>query len=217
MNNFKLIKDFIKESIDHQKLYIRWGNIPKEKSRVSDRYRNIVHAKTGFEPDEFEKGVSVFPTTWSTTLKRWYVPSENTQWNSSLDELYNSSRPIFLLTGNEINEGGSDGEPLLDRDGIKTIKKLTKKDLFVETQEESQLAVKYVLSFLSLEEKNEYLKLNIEINELLKKRENNSADSYDDRLKLSGKIIRKENSLNRLFFKGYQNLMNLVKGEINED
>jgi len=118
----------------NDKVYIRFGKIPRRTSGVNESYRIAIHARTGHLPPAREKGVSVFPTYFSKVLKR-YVILETHGWVASLGELWaeflDEQTTANLLSGKIVGEG-SDGEPLLQAKSIKVLGKLTAEDIWVD-------------------------------------------------------------------------------------
>jgi len=101
------------------KVYLRFGELPKGKSRISDSYRHQMYVRTGAVIPEFESGISVFETYWSNILGRWVLP-ETHGTAASAGEAYSSAvdgdRRILLVKGRRgrgSHSEGSDGEPLL--------------------------------------------------------------------------------------------------------
>jgi hypothetical protein len=91
-------------SITGRKTYIRFGDLPKNNSF---NWRNM----------ETEGGVSVYVAIKGKEGK-YIIPDMNDA--SGLDSFWGGSRPAYEVSGNEIGEG-ADGEPLLDKKGIKII------------------------------------------------------------------------------------------------
>lgn len=107
--------------------YIRFGLWPKdERSHIGEAFRRQrawVYNAIGQSQEEFEAGVSVYPAKWDDTKKRWVIPTfAIDSYIMSLDELISRKTDIYLVTGDEQDEEGSDGEPLLRN--VKLVKKL---------------------------------------------------------------------------------------------
>lgn len=192
-----------------RRYFIRFGSLPEKFSAISEDYRRHVELITGCRVPFREGGVSVFDTYWSNVLNRWFVPE--TQGNAaSLGELYVSRRPIFLLTGRVIGEG-SDGEPLLRRSTINIVKKLTKKEIFVEGQGEDQLPKYLVLERLSERDRKEHAQAEVACNVLQKKLEMES--DRNKRMKLFDEMYVNISRSSNLFMKAFNDLMNKVRQE----
>lgn len=98
-------------------LYIRFGEIPEDEQ--SNIYRNgeIIIGK--------EKGVSVWKAVVASGCYYPLLP-EDVNENGIVDYfdyLINSDKNVYLVTGDELETRGSDGEPLLQN--IKIIKDIT--------------------------------------------------------------------------------------------
>jgi hypothetical protein len=108
------------------KYYIRFGDIPK-----SGKSWNHLH-------NEPEKGVSAYPVKWNTGKNKWEI-IENELNDGGLASLYeltynvvheDNKRPIYIISGQALNDLGQDGEPLLDHTKIKILKKISPADFF---------------------------------------------------------------------------------------
>ena len=105
------------------KYYIRFGDFPK-----SGRSKNYA---TG----EIEKGVSAYPAKWNVEKNRWEILETQLEEFSALYSLTDDitegkGRPVYLVQGQELLSLGSDGEPMLDINNVKIIKKLTPDEFF---------------------------------------------------------------------------------------
>ncbi len=120
------------------KHYLRYGELPKGKSRVADSYRHHVYVRTGAEIPEYEAGVSVFDTYWSKILNRWVLP-ETHGTAASAGEAHAAAcqgdRRILLVTGRRVRGvrgEGNDGEPLLVPGTIKIVSVLEPDEVWEE-------------------------------------------------------------------------------------
>jgi len=93
---------------NNMKHYIRFGNIPKDK--ISKIHRSD-------EIQGSEKGVSVWDCAFVDDVPFPLLP-ENPSENCMADyfHLLFGNKPVYLVTGTELPQKGSAGEPLLDTD-----------------------------------------------------------------------------------------------------
>ena len=97
--------------------YVRFG--PWSTEEVSKNYA------TG----HLERGVSAYDAEFDLDTRRWNLEVTNEAAAAgTMQSLIYGTRDIFLITGTEVARG-SDDEPVLK--GIKILKRLTKKDIFV--------------------------------------------------------------------------------------
>jgi len=113
--------------------YIRFGQWPKdEKSKIGESYRRSkawIYNAIGEKQPEFEVGVSVYGAEWDDKKQRWVIPTLGSDsYVASLDELIDRRLPIYLVTGDEQDEPGTDGEPLLRN--VKLIKELKYSEIY---------------------------------------------------------------------------------------
>jgi hypothetical protein len=117
-----------------KKRYLRFGELPRGRSRIDDSYRLSVQARTGVLLPEYEKGVSVFPAYRSEILNKWVLP-DLAGMQASAGELWSAAEhkeiPVLLVEGKKVGEG-SDGEPLLARKSVKVIKRLVTDEIWSE-------------------------------------------------------------------------------------
>lgn len=127
------IEDWLKKDLERVKkdldklegrFYIRFGKWSK-----NERSKN--HLASAHGEDVFEKGVSVYNASWSMKDRKWDIePDVNYDTIAgTMSELFHSDMPVYVVTGDELNSLGSDGEPLLRN--VKIKQKLTKKDIQV--------------------------------------------------------------------------------------
>jgi hypothetical protein len=112
----------------HEKYYIRFGDLPK--AGKSMNYLRMVH----------EKGISAYPAKWNTQHNKWEILDNQLSegglsglYELTYDSIYGvgrQKRPIYLITGYELDELGGDDEPLLDVNRIKILKKLQPHEFF---------------------------------------------------------------------------------------
>jgi hypothetical protein len=105
------------------KYYIRFGDFPK-----SGRSKNYA---TG----EIEQGVSAYPAKWNVAKDKWEIIEDQLEEFSALHSLtydikIGKGRPVYLIHGQELNDLGSDGEPMLDINNVKIVKKLQPYEFF---------------------------------------------------------------------------------------
>lgn len=93
------------ESTQNKKYYIRFGDIPKhERSTEYDDGEAI----------DKELGVSVWDCALANGIYHPILPQNpNEDAIADFYKLLWSDRPVYLLTGTELNNKGTDGEPLL--------------------------------------------------------------------------------------------------------
>lgn len=98
------------------KYYIRFGHIPKDKISRIHRSDAILGE---------EAGVSVWNSIIANDVYFPLLP-QNTNEAGVADYFYElfGNKPVYLVTGTELAQKGSDGEPLLGKD-IKIVKELT--------------------------------------------------------------------------------------------
>ena len=98
------------------KQYIRFNNIPKDFH--SKAYRSDIVVKE-------EAGVSVWNCAFVNDVPFPLLP-DNASEAAMADYFYFllGNRPVYLVTGTELTEKGSAGEPLLDKD-IRIVKEVT--------------------------------------------------------------------------------------------
>ena len=122
--------DTLKANRTADRYYIRFGPIPKE-----GRSYNFLR---GY----FERGVSAYPAKWNTEYNKWEIISDSLsdQGMTSMYELFyqvgQQKRPVFLIQGQEMDDEGDDGEPLLFKDRIAIIKQLEPHEFFEKNQGE---------------------------------------------------------------------------------
>jgi len=119
----KVPVDSYKSKFNADLYYIRFGDFPK-----SGRSKNYA---TG----EIEKGVSAYPAKWNVEKNRWEIIETQLEEFAALDSLtyditQGQGRPVYLVQGQELLSLGSDGEPMLDINNVKIIKKLTPDEFF---------------------------------------------------------------------------------------
>jgi len=87
------------------KCYLRFGNLPPNNISLKHRGDEIIKE---------EKGLSVWDCTMVNDVPFPLLPN-NASESAMADYFYMllSDRPVFLVTGTEIEERGSAGEPLL--------------------------------------------------------------------------------------------------------
>ena len=105
-----------KVSILSEKKYLRFGNIPEDKK--SKLHRGDAIIKT-------EKSVSVWNCVFVNDVPFPILPN-NTNEDGMADYFYHllGNKPVYLVTGTELDEKGSVNEPLLGTD-IEIIKEYT--------------------------------------------------------------------------------------------
>lgn len=108
-----------------KKYYIRYGLWrTDERSEIGSRFRDT---------ETFEKGVSVYHGEWDAVKNRWVISSEGFHsYLPTLDEHMARNRDqeedVYLVTGDELDDIGTDGEPLLRN--LKLIKQLSYSDVY---------------------------------------------------------------------------------------
>lgn len=91
----------------YQWFYIRFGEVPTGgKSKIGPAYRTSSRTH--------EAGLSVFETRWNAGLGRWEILIESDSGLASLDGLLDQKRTAYLVVGDELEDTGTDGEPLLE-------------------------------------------------------------------------------------------------------
>ena len=115
--------DSYKSKFNADLYYIRFGDFPK-----SGRSKNYA---TG----EIEKGVSAYPAKWNVEKNRWEIIETQLEEFTALDSLtyditQGQGRPVYLVQGQELLSLGSDGEPMLDINNVKIVKKLEPYEFF---------------------------------------------------------------------------------------
>lgn len=105
------------------KYYIRFGDLPK-----GGKSKN-------YATNEMEIGISAYPVKWNIEKNKWEIIEEQLEEFSALHSLtyditIGEGRPVYLIQGQELNDLGSDGEPMLDVNKIKIIKQLQPDEFF---------------------------------------------------------------------------------------
>lgn len=119
-----IIENVIQERVE-QNLFIRFGDLPEDgRSKVGPGTNML--ALWGREDTENEAGISVWETEWNPETKRWIIHASN---YASLSELFAQNRPIYLVSGEDIDESGADGEPLITN--AKIVQTLSPKEVEV--------------------------------------------------------------------------------------
>ena len=121
-------------------VYIRFGDIPTNKHGQQIR---STHGRTG----EYEAGVSVYAAYYDRLKKKFILQGGSDQLVAGQQEVL--ERPVYLVTGEEINDEGDDGEPLLKPGTIRIIRKLNL-DEIIDSQDYWR-----TLSGIELDKKNE--------------------------------------------------------------
>lgn len=103
--------------------YIRFGDLPK-----GGKSKN-------YATNEMEIGISAYPVKWNIEKNKWEIIEEQLEEFSALHSLtyditIGEGRPVYLIQGQELNDLGSDGEPMLDVNKIKIIKQLQPDEFF---------------------------------------------------------------------------------------
>ncbi len=115
------------------KTYLRFGEFPKSgKSGIGDAWRRQAALYGEMVPTE-EQGISVYEAVPVDIkgAKKWRpLVNELQTFMGVYGDSCKGTRTIYLITGEELPEGGSDGEPLLKADTIKVLKKLSFKDIY---------------------------------------------------------------------------------------
>lgn len=98
------------------KSYLRFGDVPKDK--ISKVHRSDAVIRN-------EAGVSVWNCVFVNDVPFPLLP-QNASESAMADYFYMllGNKPVYLVEGSELEEKGSAGEPLLDKD-IKVIKEYT--------------------------------------------------------------------------------------------
>lgn len=118
--------DTIKSNFDIDRYYIRFGDLPEGGKSYNFLYKRP------------ERGVSAYEAKWNTEFNKWEIIQDtlNGEGMASLIELFSlmsdekSKRPVYLLHGKETENVGNDGEPLLDPDMVKVLKRLEPHEFF---------------------------------------------------------------------------------------
>lgn len=105
------------------KYYIRFGDFPK-----GGKSKN-------YATKEMEIGVSAYPAKWNVEKNKWEIDEYQLEEFSALysltdDVAEGNGRPVYLVHGQEMNDLGSDGEPMLDINNVKIVKKLEPYEFF---------------------------------------------------------------------------------------
>lgn len=106
-------------------VYIRFGDFPTTGKGEIIRSKNYL---TG----EIEPGISVYAAYYDRITKKFILQSGSEQLLIGQQEII--GRPIYLVSGKFTGEHGSDGEPLLDPETVKIIKKINIDDI-VDSQD----------------------------------------------------------------------------------
>lgn len=120
--------DAVKSERFADRYYVRFGDLPKGGKSMNH-----------FRKKE-EKGISAYPVKWSQKHNMWLMSTAdlsedglNTLDSMISDFLVNRGRPILLIQGQELNDVGyDDGEPLLDMNQIKIVKKIHPSELWID-------------------------------------------------------------------------------------
>jgi hypothetical protein len=126
-----------------EKKYIRFGDVPEDGRSEVGALTNTFSTRL---PGTKEKGTSVYPVEYDEATNRWVIKLDEVEDSgiASLDELTfdqrevtslgpnNNRRPIWLMTGDEVNDLGTDGEPLLKPGTARKLAQLKPNDLFAE-------------------------------------------------------------------------------------
>lgn len=97
------------------KYYIRFGDIPKDEKSKVHRGEALIHD---------EKGVSVWDSAIANDVYFPILPQNPNE--CAVQDYFGfiwGNRPVYLVTGDELNEKGTCGEPLIAN--AKIIKELT--------------------------------------------------------------------------------------------
>lgn len=115
--------DSYKSKFIADKYYIRFGDFPKEgKSK-------------NYATGESEIGISAYPVKWNMEKNKWEIIEDQLEEFSALHSLtyditMGKGRPVYLVHGQELNDLGSDGEPMLDINKVKIVKQLQPDEFF---------------------------------------------------------------------------------------
>ena len=112
-----------KSKFTADKYYIRFGDFPK-----GGKSKNYA---TG----EIEIGVSAYPVKWNIQKNKWEIVEEQLEefaalYNLTYDITIGEGRPVYLVQGQELDDLGSDGEPMLDINNVKIVKQLQPEEFF---------------------------------------------------------------------------------------
>jgi hypothetical protein len=115
--------DSYKSKFTADKYYIRFGDFPK-----GGKSKNYA---TG----EMEIGVSAYPAKWNIQKNKWEIIENQLEEFAALDSLtyeikIGEGRTVYLVQGQELNDLGSDGEPMLDINKVKIVKQLQPDEFF---------------------------------------------------------------------------------------
>jgi hypothetical protein len=115
--------DSYKSKFTADKYYIRFGDLPK-----GGKSKN-------YATNEMEIGISSYPVKWNIEKNKWEIIEDQLEEFSALHSLIyditiGEGRPVYLIQGQELNDLGSDGEPMLDVNKIKIIKQLQPDEFF---------------------------------------------------------------------------------------
>jgi hypothetical protein len=115
--------DSYKSKFIADKYYIRFGDFPKEgKSK-------------NYATGESEIGISAYPVKWNMEKNKWEIIEDQLEEFGALHSLtyditMGKGRPVYLVFGQELNDLGSDGEPMLDINNVKIVKQLQPDEFF---------------------------------------------------------------------------------------
>jgi hypothetical protein len=101
-------------------VYIRFGLPRKDENGdwiTSQRYHNNEVALT-------ESGISVYEVGWNG--ENIIYESKNASLNSSISEIMNTSRTVYVVDGELNSDDGTDGEPLIIPNTFKVITEIPK-------------------------------------------------------------------------------------------
>ena len=113
-----------KSKFNADEYYIRFGDFPK-----NGKSKNYA---TG----EMEIGISAYPAKWNISKNKWEIIEEQLEefgalYSLTYDISEGNGRPVYLIHGQVLlDDLGSDGEPMLDINNIKIIKKLEPYEFF---------------------------------------------------------------------------------------
>lgn len=97
-----------------QQLYLRFGNIPENERSKIGAAPNWIAAQTHHSL-EHEHGVSVYWTHFDDETHQWVLDDVGNHTSAAelVAQAAEGHRPIYIVTGTELDEQGIDGEPLL--------------------------------------------------------------------------------------------------------
>jgi len=115
--------DYYKSKFIADAYYIRFGDLPK-----GGKSKN-------YATNEMEIGISAYPVKWNIEKNKWEIIETQLEEFEALHSLtyditIGEGRPVYLIQGQELNDLGSDGEPMLDVNKIKIIKQLQPDEFF---------------------------------------------------------------------------------------